>query len=183
MAKNPNRDIIDHLSRALEDPEYVLPEREAVRLQRLKAIFAHWMEHPLLTDAMVRDWIISLYHVGRAQAYNDIAVVKVVFGTAPKADKEFQRFRANKLLEMAAAAAIAGNDKKAKALTKVADSIVKANNLDASEGEDYPFEEIVPKDESFSVDPAVIGIEKVPGIEERARKLLEKYNREIDDDD
>ncbi len=181
--RNPNRDIIDHLTRALEDPDYQLPEREAVRLERLKAIFAHWMEHPLLTDAMVRDWIITLYHVGRAQAYNDIAVVKVVFGTAPKADKEFQRYRANKLLEMAAAAAMAGNDKKAKALTKVADSIVKANNLDEAEGEDYPFDEIVPKDESFSVNPEVIGIKKVPGIEEQARRLLEKYNQEIDGDE
>ncbi len=181
--RNPNRDIIDHLTRALEDPDYQLPEREAVRLERLKAIFAHWMEHPLLTDAMVRDWIITLYHVGRAQAYNDIAVVKVVFGTAPKADKEFQRYRANKLLEMAAAAAMAGNDKKAKALTKVADSIVKANNLDEAEGEDYPFDEIVPKDESFSVDPEVIGIKKVQGIEEQARRLLEKYTQEIDSDE
>ena len=181
--KNTNRDIIDHLSRALEDPDYKLPERDEARLQRLKSIYAHWMEHPLLSDTMIRDWIINLYHVGRAQAYNDIAVVKVVFGTAPKADKEFQRFRANKLLEMAAAAAIAGNDKKAKALAKVADSIIKANNLDESEGEDFPFDEIVPKDESFSVDPAVIGIEKVPGIEEKARRLLLKFTQEIDDDD
>lgn len=183
MQKNPNRDIIDHLTRALEDPEYKLPEREAARLERLKSIYAHWMEHPLLTDTMIRDWIITLYHTGRTQAYSDIAIVKVVFGTAPKADKEFQRVRANKLLEMAAAAAIAGNDKKAKALAKIADSIVKANNLDESEGEDYPFDEIVPVDESFSVDPAVIGIQKVPGIEERARKLLEKYNQEIDGDE
>lgn len=181
--KNPNRDIIDHLSRALEDPSYELPEREAARLTRLKSIYAHWVEHPLLSETMVRDWTMSLYHIGRAQAYNDIAVVKVVFGTAPKADKEFQRWRANKLLEMAAAAAIAGNDKKAKALTKVADSIVKANNLDEAEGEDYPFDEIVPADESFSVDPAVIGIEKVPGIEEQARKLLQKYTQELDADD
>lgn len=183
MPKNPNRDIIDHLSRALEDPEYQLPERDAARLTRLKSIYAHWMDHPLLSEAMVRDWIINLYKIGRAQAYNDIAVVKVVFGSVPRADKEFHRYRANKLLEMAAAAAMAGNDRKAKALAKVADSIIKANKLDESEGEDYPFDEIVPKDESFSVDPSVIGIEKVPNIEESARKLLEKYTREIDGDD
>lgn len=181
--KNPDRDIIDHLTRALEDPSYELPAREAARLNRLKAIYAHLMEHPLLTESMVRDWVMTVFHIGRAQAYNDIAVVKVIFGTVSKADKEYQRWRANKLLEMAAAAALAGNDRKAKALTKVADSIVKANNLDEAEGEDYPFDEIVPKDESFSVDPATIGIEKVPGIEEKARKLLLKYNQEIDADD
>ena len=103
-------------------------------------------------------------------------------GSAPKADKEFQRLRANHLLEQAAAAALAGEERQAKALTKIAEAIVKANQLDEPEGEDYPFDEIVPRDESFSVDPEVIGIKKVPGIEEKARKLLKQYTQEIDDD-
>lgn len=179
-AKNPNRDLIDTLSRSLENPDMKLPEAESARLERLKAVFAHWMEHPMLTDSMIRDWIIARYKVGRAQAYNDIALVKVIFGNAPRADKEFQRYRANALLEMAYAAAAAGNDKKAKALTKIADSIAKINRLDEPEGEDFPFDEIIPKDESFSVDPEVIGIKKVKGIEVISAKLLRKYTLEID---
>lgn len=183
MAKNPNRDLLDQFSKALENPTFKLPPAEQTRLDRLKAVFTRWMDNPLITDAMMRDYIITQYSIGRAQAYNDIAMVKMLFGYAPKADKEFQRIKANHLLEQAAAAAMAGDDKQAKALTKIAETLVKTNQLDEPDGEDYPWEEIVPRDESFSVDPEVIGIQKVPGIEEKARKLLKRYTQEIDDID
>lgn len=176
-----NRDLIDVFSRALENPDVKLPEPEQTRLERMKAIFARWLSNPLITDSMMRDYIISNFGVGRIQAYRDIALVKVLFGHAPKADKEFQRMRANRLLEQAAAAALAGSEKQAKALTKIAEAIIKANQLDAQDGEDYPWEEIVPKDESFSVDPSVIGIEKVPDIEKKASRLLKQYEQELDD--
>lgn len=182
MPKNPNRDIIDSFNKALENPNHKLPPADQARLDRLKAVFARWMENPMLTDSMMRDYIITNYGVGRIQAYNDISVVKLLFGSAPKADKEFQRMRANRLLENAAAAAMAGDERQAKALTKIADAIIKANRLDEPDGEDYPWEEIVPRDESFSVDPEVIGIKKVPGIEKMAARLLDKYTREIDVD-
>ena len=91
--------------------------------------------------------------------------------------------RANRLLEAAQAAALAGDDKQAKSLTKIAEVIVKTNQLDQPDGEDYPWEEIVPRDESFSVDPETIGIAKVPNIEEKVKKLLAQYTSEIDDVD
>lgn len=166
----------------MSDPDFVIPEPEKEHLERLKAIFARWLENPLVTATMMRDYITTQFHVGKVQAYNDIAMVKACFGNARAADKEFQRHRANHLLEQAATAAMAGDDKQAKALTKIAEMVVKANRLDEPEGEQYQWEEIVPKDESFSVDPAVIGIAKVPGIEEKARKLLARYNAEVDAD-
>lgn len=175
------RDILDLFSQALEDPNFKLSTSDGIRLDRLKAVFAHWIDHPLMTDASLRDHIIANYHVGRTQAYNDIAVLKAVFGNVPRADKEFQRYKANHLLEMAAAAALAGNDKKAKSLVKIAEAVIKANRLDEKESEELKWEEIVPKDVSFTVDPSVIGIEKEPNIEEKSRKLLKQYTQEIDD--
>ena len=58
--------------------------------------------------------------------------------------------------------------------------MAKVNQLDEPEGEDFPWDDIKPKDYSFSVDPSVIGIEKEPNIEEKSRKLLAKYTQEID---
>lgn len=181
MVRDRRGDVIDKLYRALSDPTYKLAEPEQERLDRLKAIFARWQENPLITDTQMRDYIISQFAVGRSKAYEDISIVKACFGYMPKAEKEFQRMKANRLLEKAAAAAEAGDDRQAKALTKIAETIAKVNHLDQPEGEDFPWDEIVPKDESFSVDPAVIGIEKVPGIEEKARKLLERYTADIDE--
>lgn len=152
-------------------------------MNRLKEVYTHWLDHPLLTDTMIRDYLIVNYGVGRSMAYNDIALIKAVFGNVTRADKEFQRVRANKLLEMATAAAVAGDHKKAKSLTKIAETLAKVNRLNDAEGEEFPWEEIVPKDESFSVDPEVIGIKKVKNIEVVAEKLLKKWTKEIDNPD
>lgn len=181
MIPGKKGDVIDKFYRALSDPTYQLKDVEQERLDRLKAVFARWLENPLITDTQMRDYIMTQYGVGRAKAYDDISVVKACFGYMPKADKEYQRMKANRLLEKAAAAAEAGDDKQAKALTKIAETLVKVNHLDQPEGEEFPWDDIIPKDESFSVDPAVIGIEKVPNIEEKARKLLERYTADIDE--
>lgn len=178
--KNPNRDILDLYSESLVNPALKLPLQEQIRLDRLKEVYAHWLANPLLTDGKIRDYIMSRYSLGRAQAYNDIAVVKVIFGLVQKSDKEFIRYKANHLLELAAAAAMAGNDKKAKALEKIAATMAKVNQLDEPEGEEIPWDDMKPKDYSFSIDPAVIGIEKEPNIEEKSRKLLAQYTQEID---
>ena len=59
---------------------------------------------------------------------------------------------------------------------------MKANQLDVAEGEDYPFEDIVPKDYSFTVDPSVIGIQPEPNARAKAQKLLKEYAEEVDAD-
>lgn len=125
---------------------------------------------------------MSSYQIGRAQAYSDIAIIKALFGSVGKSDKEFQRWRANKILEMAMAAAMAGNTDKSKALTKIADSIAKVNRLDEPESEGLPWDDIVPKDFSLTVNPEVIGITPEPGAEQKAKALLARYLKDIDPD-
>ena len=56
------------------------------------------------------------------------------------------------------------------------------NQLDEPEGEDFPWDEIVPKDYSFTVDPRVIGIEPEQDIEAKSRRLLKQYTQELDQD-
>lgn len=179
ISRNEN-DLLDSFNRALENPKFKLSPQSEVRLDRLKKIFSRWHENPLLTDTQMRDYIMTEFHVGREQAYSDINLVVRLFGSAPKAEKEFMRMKANRLLQSATAAALAGDEKQAKSLTKIAEVIMKTNQLDQPDGEDYQWEEIVPKDESFTVDPTVIGIEKVPDIEEKSRRLLQQYTNEID---
>lgn len=184
-SKRLSEDKVDMLAAAMEDEskQAQLSERDQEHLHRLKDVYGYWLDHPMLTDAKIRDYIMTSFGQNKMQAYRDIWLVKVLLGNAPKANKEFMRYRANHLYEMAAAAAMAGNDTKAKALTKIADGIVKANQLDVAEGEDYPFEEIVPKDYSFTVDPTVIGITPDPDAKIKAERLLKKYTEEVDADD
>ena len=69
---------------------------------------------------------------------------------------------------------------KAKALQKIAESYIKNNRCDADDGERLPWEEIKPKDWSFSVDPAVAGVKVDPKLRERAAALKKKYLQEAD---
>ena len=183
MPQKRETDILDAFTKAIENPNFKLPPQSAVRLERLKKIFARWMENPMIPTEQMRDYITTQFGVGKDVAYSDMNLVVRLFGSAPKAEKEFQRARANRLLEKATAAALAGDDKQAKSLTKIAEVIIKANQLDQPDGEEYKWDQIVPVDESFSVDPEIIGIKKVPGIEEKARKLLAHYTSEIEDVD
>ena len=179
--KNPNSDIIDAFTRSLEDPSFQLQGPMQARLERLKAIFARWLSNPLLTKTQMRDYITTNYDVGVVQAYHDLSLGEVLFGSAPKANKEFIRIKVNHILEKATAAALAGDGKQAKSLTKIAEALSKANRLDEPEGEEYPWDDIVPVDESFSLDPTILGIEPIPDIERKAKALLERYNKDIDE--
>ena len=80
------RDIADVLSEAIEKPDMFISEKDRERLERMKAVYARWLENPLLTDTNMRDFIMANYKVGRAMAYQDIALIKAIFGNAPKMD-------------------------------------------------------------------------------------------------
>ena len=87
MAKDPNKDIIDAFSKALENPKYKLTDADQIRLDRLKAIFTRWKSNPLITETQMRDYIITQFGIGRVQAYRDMATVKLLFGSATKKEK------------------------------------------------------------------------------------------------
>jgi hypothetical protein len=178
------RDIVDRFSDALENHNMdKLKESDVVRLNRLKAAQAYRLEHPALTVIQLRNYLTTQFDITIQQAYNDISLLNSTFGNLTTAEKNYQRYAANHVIRLGVAAAMAGDYRKARALKGLADSLVKANNLKEEEGEQMPWDEIIPKDESFSVDPEVIGIKKVPGIEDKAEKLLKQYTNDIDNPD
>lgn len=178
------RDIIDRFSNALENNSTGdLRECDVARLKRLKAAQAYRLEHPALTIIQLRNYLTTQFDITIQQAYNDISLLNCTFGNLTAAEKNYQRYTANHLIRLGVAAALAGDYRKAKALKGLADSLVKANNLKDEEGEQMPWDQIIPKDESFTIDPEVIGIKKVPDIEDKAAKLLKQYTNEIENPD
>lgn len=174
------KDTIDLVVKAMFDSSVELSTTDQEMLVRLRDVYTFWLEKPTLTDSKIRDYLMVNYQLSRTQAYSDISHIKMVLGNVPVASKEFFRYKANHILDEAHAAAIAGNDRKAKALTKIAEAIVYNNRTDQDDGEKIPFDEIVPQDLSFSVDPAVAGVKAIPGTKEKALKLLKKYSDEIE---
>lgn len=180
---NRDNETLDLMTRKMENDSIVLTTSQQEHFDRLRDGYTHWLSNPLLSDNRLRDYLMANHGISTNQAYRDIALIKLLFGSVAVANKEQMRYKANYLYDVAAAAAMAGNDNKAKALTKIADGIVKNNRLEESEGEDFPWDEIIPADMSLSVDPSVIGIEPIPGVQEKARKLLKQYTEDIDGPD
>lgn len=180
IRKNRDNETLDLMARKMEDDSIVLSAPQQAHFERLHDAYTHWLSNPLLSDNRMRDYMMAMHGVSTNQAYRDLALIKLLFGSVALANKEQMRYKANYLYDAAAAAALAGNDKKAKALTKIADGIVKNNRLEDNEGEGLPWEEIVPVDISLTVDPTVIGIIPEKNIKAKAAKLLKQYTEDID---
>ena len=180
IRKNRDNETLDLMARKMEDDSIVLSAPQQAHFERLHDAYTHWLSNPLLSDNRMRDYMMAMHGVSTNQAYRDLALIKLLFGSVALANKEQMRYKANYLYDAAAAAALAGNDKKAKALTKIADGIVKNNRLEDNEGEGLPWEEIIPVDISLTVDPTVIGIIPEKNIKAKAAKLLKQYTEDID---
>ena len=180
IRKNRDNETLDLMARKMEDDSIVLSAPQQAHFERLHDAYTHWLSNPLLSDNRMRDYMMAMHGISTNQAYRDLALIKLLFGSVALANKEQMRYKANYLYDAAAAAALAGNDKKAKALTKIADGIVKNNRLEDNEGDGLPWEDIVPVDISRTVEPTVIGIIPEKNIKAKAAKLLKQYTEDID---
>ena len=179
MARQDTLDLITQALFSIEKRNE-LSEGDLKILERLRDVYTLWLDKPTLKDTDIRDYIMVNYDSTKSAAYTDIALLKTVLGNVPVATKEFYRYKANYILDQAHAAAVAGNDRKAKALTKIAEGIAYNNRTNEDDGEKLPYDEIVPKDLSFTLDPSAAGVKPVPGIVEKAKKLFKKYEEDID---
>lgn len=171
--------IIDRIEKALFNPEaVVLNDKENEIFARIRAVFTVRIENPMKSDAEIRDMLMNEFGISKSQAYRDIADTNLCLGNIKTAGKEWQRYRANKIVEDAYAAAVAGDHKTAKSLVLIANSLVKINRLDVDEGEHIPWDELVPQNFEPTTDPTVIGLKPIENLREKIEALKRKY---IDD--
>ena len=107
MRKSPNPEMLDLIFAKMEDESISLTTTQQIRYDRLIDAYTHWLANPILPDNRMRDYIMARYNVTARAAYQDIAIIKALFGKVPMANKEMMRHKANHLYDMAAAAAIA----------------------------------------------------------------------------
>lgn len=177
MSRN---DSLDLISKALFDDSVQLSEADQLMLLRLKDAYTFWLDKPLLSDSDIRDYLMVKYDLSKPQALNDLYRVKILLGNVTNASKEFMRHKVNTLMDEAYAAANAGFDKKAKALAKIAEIIIANNRTDQDDGEKLPFDQIVPKDYSYTLDPSIVGVKPDPSIKKKAESLYQKYAEDIE---
>jgi hypothetical protein len=148
------------------------------RIQRLRVAYTYWYEYPTKTETDIRDHLMNEFDVVKSTAYEDIQIIKVLLGDIKNPSKEWIRYQVNAMLD--AAYKLAKKQKDPKAMTMAADKKGKYNQLDKPDADPLPFDEIALQPFEPTDDPTVLGLKKDPDIREKKRKMLEKYNSEIE---
>jgi hypothetical protein len=178
MAK---QNIIDKMNTLLFDPlPASVSASERAMILRYRDAYTHWLDNPLKSDVDIRDYLINNHKIEKTQAYRDLLHIKLLLGNVRNAGKEWHRHRVNVLLEKAANAAIEGRTAEATALSKVATAFIKNNQLDIEDGQQFPFDEIIPPAFEPTSDPSAIGLKPLPNLRQRIADMKNKFMGEID---
>ena len=143
------------------------------RLQRLRGIYAYWLQFPSKFDKEIVDYDMKKFKVGRAQAYDDLHLTQILMGNLQQASKEFMRWKINRDLEEDLRMARQRGDMRAAA--SIEKNRIMNNRTDKDDEPELEFDKIVPQQFEMTDDPTVIGIQKIPGLRDRIRKLEKKY--------
>lgn len=143
------------------------------RLKRLRGLYAYWLQFPSKFDKEIVDQDIKLFHVSRAQAYDDLHLTQILLGNLQQSSKEFMRWKINRDLEDDLARARSKGDMRA--VASIEKNRILNNRTDKDDEPELEFDKIVPQQFELTDDPTVIGIQKVPGLRDRIRKLEKKY--------
>jgi len=136
-------------------------------------VFAKWLDDPLIQDKDMLFYLENDHHRSRSQAYRDIVNIKSVLGNVKNATKEWHRFTVIETLKDAIKRAKAKKDYYG--MIMAADKLGKYTKLDKEEAEEIPWHEIIPPEFEPTDDVTVLGLEKIPNLSERRKKLERKY--------
>lgn len=156
----------------------LIPVVNAERVKRIRSAHAMWYEYPTKQESEIREYLMNEFGIKRTTAFQDMETVKILLGDVQNAKKSWTQYQVNKMLFDAYK--MAEEKKDVKAMIMAADKIGKYNQLDKPEANELPFDEIAVQPFEPTDDPTVLGLKKDPNIRETTRKMLEKYNSEIE---
>ena len=71
---------------------------QAQRLVRLRDMYTWYLSNPDSKDRQFIDMAASRHGLSRAQAYNDLAVIKTLLPLLASASRDFHRYRYNEMI-------------------------------------------------------------------------------------
>ncbi len=155
------------------------PAQEKIK-ERLMKAFTYWINSPTYSESQIVRFLVNECDVNRAQAYKDIKYIKIILGNVTNANKQWIRYIVNDTCLKAIRLARHNGD--AKGMAIAADKLGKYNQLDKPELDQLPWDQMVPPNFEPSPDISILGFKPDPRIEEKRRKMREKYLRQYDPD-
>lgn len=179
--------IDEYSSYIVKNDEQLLEEGIAPaviqRLHRIRGLYAYWLQFPDKFDRDIMQQDMALFHVGRAQAYDDVRLVQVLLGNMQQASRNFMRWKINQDLEQdLRAARRAGEHKAVAAIEKVR---VLNNRTDKEDEPEHDYDRIPLWGIVYTSNPSALGIEGFSSealLRKDIDSMNKKYNREIERD-
>lgn len=143
------------------------------RVLRIRDLYSYVIANPDTKDRQFVERAVSMFKVSQSCAYNDLAIIKAILPMLSKASRDFHRWRANEMLLETYRMAKARKD--TKTMERAASSYAKYNRVDLEDEQLIPYDEIVVQPFTATDDPTPLGIKPIPNIQERIKKMLDKY--------
>ena len=179
----PAPNIRDIAQRDLFTAETQLLERynqdQVAHILRLREMYAWFVASPDIKDRQIITQTLDRFHISRAEAYADLAIVKMLLPLLSSASRDFHRYRANEMLLETYRMAKARKD--TKTMERAAASYAKFNRVDLEDEQTLPYDMIVVQPFTATSDPSVLGMKAIPNLQQKIDTLLAKYRAETID--
>ena len=172
----PLPSIIDIARTDLYTNREELEEKYAItqveHLIRLRDMVTWSIANPDMKDRQFVDEIKQRYGISMVTAYADLKIIKALLPNLAEATRDYHRWRYNEMI--LETYQMAKKRKDTKTMEKAASSYAKYNRIDVEDEQSVPYHMIVVQPFFPTTDPRVVGINPVPNIDERIRKLTKE---------
>ena len=159
---------------AKEELEQKYAQSQVDHLLRLRDMVTWSIANPDAKDRQFVDEERTRYGLSLVTAYADLKIVKAILPNMGEASRDFHRWRYNEMI--LETYQMAKKRKDTKTMEKAATSYAKFNRIDIEDEQSVPYHMIVVQPFFPTTDPRVVGINPVPNIDERIRKLTRELS-------
>ena len=152
------------------------------RLLRIRAMYNWVLSNPEAKDKEFIDMATSRHGIAKTIAYDDLRIIKTIIPNLTQDSRQYHRWKYNEMI--LETYAMAKKRKDTKTMERAATSYAKFNSVNVEDEQSVPYDMIVVQPFTATQDPSVLGIKPIPNIEDKIKKLIDKYRAEsIDIDD
>ena len=159
-----------YTSREELEQKYAITQVE--HIIRLRDMVTWSIANPDMKDRQFVDEIRQRYGISMVTAYADLKIIKALLPNLAEATRDYHRWRYNEMI--LETYQMAKKRKDTKTMEKAATSYAKYNRIDVEDETAVPYHMIVVQPFFPTTDPRVVGINPVPNIDERIRKLTKE---------
>lgn len=150
------------------------------RVLRVRDMYMYRLSNPEVSDREFINEFKSRYSsMGKNAAHEYMVIVNALLPLIGEKSREFHRWRYNEWITETYQMAKARKD--TKTMERAATSYGKMNRVDEIEEKTLPFHMIVVQPFVATSDPSVLGIKPIKDLDDKVKRLIERYSAESDD--